>query len=211
MILQSFINKKFNSNTFLIKSANDHKDCYLIDVGNAEDVLQVIEDEQRMKAIFLTHAHYDHICGIHTILERYPQCIVFCSKYTQEALRDSKMNLSFYQQTPITYVGKNVQIIAESSCIRLFEDLNIQILETPGHNEGCLTFKIENTIFTGDSLIPHIPIVTKLKSGNKEKATQSVLKIRNHIDSEAILYPGHGPSIVARDINWNFYLKNDRH
>ena len=42
MILQSFVNKKFNSNTFLIKSANRNKDCYLIDIGNAEDVLQEV-------------------------------------------------------------------------------------------------------------------------------------------------------------------------
>jgi glyoxylase-like metal-dependent hydrolase (beta-lactamase superfamily II) len=211
MLLQSFVNKRFNSNTFLIKSLNNHKDCYLIDIGNAEDALKEIGDEQLMKAIFLTHDHYDHICGIHLILERYPACTVFCSKYTQEALRNSKMNLSFYQQTPITYHGENIEIIDESSCIGLFEDLNIQILETPGHNEGCLTFKIGTAIFTGDSLIPHLPIVTKLKTGNKEKATQSVLKIQNHSALEDIIYPGHGAPVSAKDINWNFYLKNDRH
>ena len=37
------------------------------------------------------------------------------------------------------------------------------ILETLGHNEGCLTFQLANHFFTGDALIPNIPIVNQTK------------------------------------------------
>lgn len=207
VIVESIVNTRFNSNTYLIKGMQHDANCYLIDIGNAEAVLKELEHQKFIKAIFLTHAHYDHICGLHKILEIFPECLIYCSKYTGDALQDSKMNLSFYQQTPFTYTGKNIKLIDETCLINLFENINIHIFETAGHNDGCLTFKIENAVFTGDSLIPHIPVVTKLKTGNKEEAQNSVLKIRNNTNDQDVIYPGHGDSIRAAHINWGFYLE----
>ena len=52
--------------------------------------------------------------------------------------------------------------------IELFTNYHLKVLETVGHNNGCLSFVIKEGIFTGDALIPGNPTVTKLKSGNKK-------------------------------------------
>ena len=80
------------------------------------------------------------------------------------------------------------------------------ILETPGHNEGCLTFQLANYFFTGDALIPNIPIVTKLKSGNKQKAKESALKIKMATDENSIICPGHLNMIKSTEIDWKVYI-----
>ncbi|RAR47221.1 MBL fold metallo-hydrolase [Flavobacterium lacus] len=204
--VKTLINTQYNANTYLLKSTLNDAACYLIDIGNWEEVIANLETHQYIKAIFVTHSHYDHICGIHKIVEKFPTVQVYCSAYTKRALADSKMNLSFYHQTPITYEGANVLPVKQDDCIALFDDVAIEVVETPGHNEGSLSFKIEDVIFTGDSLIPEYTVVTKLKSGNKILAERSILKIRDSIFYDDTIYPGHGQAVVAHRVNWDFYF-----
>lgn len=207
--IQKFVNEFYSSNTYLISIGTENLFVYLIDIGNVKAVLSSLKSHQEVKAIFLTHPHYDHICGIHELISTFPNCLIYCSPYTKLALADSKINLSFYHGTPIAYEGSNVLSICESDRIHLFDGVTLKIIETPGHNEGSLTFKIDNTIFTGDSLIPGYPVVTKLKSGNKEDAAKSVLKIIEETQPSDILYPGHGVSCNLSEIDLNFYIGHD--
>ncbi len=57
-----------------------------------------------------------------------------------------------------------------------------------------------------DALIPNIPIVTKLKSGNKQQAKESALKIKMATDENSIICPGHLNMIKSTEINWNIYI-----
>ena len=205
--IQQFVLESYNSNTFLISSSNDDNAFCLIDVGNSKDVLKSLEKEQKIKSLFLTHAHYDHIAGITEIINRFPDCIIYCHAYTKEALADSKLNLSFYHQTPVTFSGDNIVVISENSSIPIFNDLEIEVIATPGHNAGCLTFKLKNNFFTGDALIPGRAIVTKLKSGNKTEAHNSIRKLKDKTLPDSVIFPGHGNSILAKEIDWDFYLK----
>lgn len=205
--IQTVINLQYNSNTYLLKSAEESAIIYLIDIGNAEAVFKALKKNQKITAIFLTHAHYDHICGISQIFAKYPDCLLYCSAYTAEALADSKLNLSFYHKTPVSYQGQNVIIINGDSKINLFNNLNLQVLQTPGHNAGSLSFIVDKYIFTGDSLIPEFPVVTKLKSGNKLQAVESIQKIKNLSTTPTTIFPGHGKSFLAVEIDWAFYLK----
>ena len=203
--IQTVKNLQYNANTYILKSADDSAIVYLIDIGNAEAVFEALEKIQRIDAIFLTHAHYDHICGINQIFSKHPDCLLYCSTYTAEALADSKLNLSFYHKTPVSYQGQNVIIINGDSKINLFDNIYLQVLETPGHNAGSLSFLVDDYIFTGDSLIPEFPVVTKLKSADKLQAADSILKIKSHTETTTKIFPGHGRAFLSTEINWDFY------
>lgn len=203
--IQYFINQEYNSNTYLIKNKNVPNSCYLIDAGQSEKVFDTLEKSNKISAIFLTHAHYDHICDINRIIARFPECLVYCSEYTKEALANSKINLSFYHSKPTVFISNKIIVVSEENKIEIYPQIHVAILETPGHNEGCLSFKIDNALFTGDSLIPGIAVVTKLKSGNKLLAKESIIKIQKYIDIEDVIYPGHGKPFNSRQINWSFY------
>lgn len=203
--IQYFTNEEFDSNTYLIKNKNDANSCYLIDAGQSEKVFDALTKSDKIIAIFLTHAHYDHICGINQIMARFPECIVYCSELTKKALADSKINLSFYHNKPTIFISNKIIVVTEENKIEIYPQIHVAILETPGHNEGCLSFKIDNAIFTGDSLIPGITVVTKLKSGNKLLAKRNIIKIQKYTSLEAVIYPGHGKSFDSRQIDWSFY------
>ena len=103
-----------------------------------------------------------------------------------------KLNLSYYHDDPINFKGSNVQILYETDKIELFENCFLETLETPGHNWGCLTYKIENYLFTGDSYIPNVKVVTKLKGGDRDASKKSLQKIMDNISENTIICPGHG-------------------
>ncbi len=204
--ITTIINVQYNANTYLLKNKTIRSCCYLIDIGNSEGILEALEQNQKISAIFLTHAHYDHICGINEILQKFPDCLVYCSGYTADALADSKLNLSFYHKTPVSFQGENVKVINAHDVINLFANVKLEVLETPGHNAGSLSFIIDNALFTGDSLIPEFSIVTKLKSGNKLQAVESILRIKSHSTITTTIFPGHGKPFPSKEINWDFYL-----
>jgi len=203
--VQTFIQQDYNSNTYLI-SVEQEQACYLVDLGNAKDAIASLQQHQYIKAVFLTHAHYDHIADIHYVLEKFPNCSIYSSLYTQEALADSKLNLSFYHGTPVAYSGDNVVVLYENDTLDLFQNQFLTVIATPGHNEGCMSFKFQHFCFTGDALIPQVKVVTKLKSGNKVAAKLSIDKIRQRLVDTDVVLAGHGVPFFKKDLDWDCFL-----
>jgi glyoxylase-like metal-dependent hydrolase (beta-lactamase superfamily II) len=94
--IQKFIFSNSKSNTYLIENEKSEENCYLIDAGNGVEAMRALQPNQNIDAIFLTHAHYDHIAHIGDVIEKFPSCKIYCSEYTRIALSDYKLNLSFF-------------------------------------------------------------------------------------------------------------------
>ncbi|MBR5146690.1 MAG: MBL fold metallo-hydrolase [Bacteroidales bacterium] len=192
MEISQHINNIFNSNTYIIEhKAFDY--CYLIDIGDTD---YLIEKSLNIKGIFLTHSHFDHIYGINKVIEKYHDCKIFTSEYGERALLDDRLNMSKYHEAPLTYCGKNVNVLYDNYKISLFPDVTLNVLATPGHCPSCLTYYTDNYIFTGDSYIPDIKVVTNLPKGNKIQAQESVEKIKALMGNRTIC-PGHGEMIIT--------------
>lgn len=191
MEVNQIINSTFTSNTYIIS-----EDCYnyiwLIDIGNIEDVLNSLPKDYFIKGVFITHPHFDHIYGINKLVETFPECTVFTSSAGKLGLSSAKLNLSFYHEEPIEYASETINILSENDKIELFDNVFLETLETPGHNWGCISFIVNNYLFTGDSFIPNIDVVTKLKGGDKEASKKSIQKIMNCISEDTVVCPGHG-------------------
>ena len=192
MHIHRIANAVFSSNTYVIN--NDGGDAWLIDCGEIDSIVTYLsENKLSLKGVLLTHAHFDHIYGLNSLYNTYPTVEVFCSSYAAQALYSSKMNLSKYYENPFELDRTCiVHGIDSRISISIFENTPILILETPGHNPGSLTFKIDKYLFTGDSYIPGLKIVTNLRGGDKLQAQNSLQLIKNLITNETILCPGHG-------------------
>lgn len=201
-----FKSEQFTSNTYLLRLGNYSSQAWLIDCGAFEPVLACIPPNMEVHGIFLTHYHYDHIYFINQWLERFPNLVVYCSGVTLEGLANPKKNLSFYHEDPISCKEVTSQILYENQKILLKDELELEVLETTGHCEGSLSFKVGKYIFTGDSLIPPIPVVTKLKTGNKEESKASLKKIKEWSTEEDWICPGHLEMISVNEIAWESYV-----
>lgn len=158
------------------------EDCFLIDCGDAKGIIDYFESHSiQPKGIFITHCHYDHIYGINDVVSKYPECRVYGSEDTLEGLYDAKVNISFYFGHPLVISSfvQCVQISAETRMDVL--GCKLHILETPGHDSGCLCYQYQNFLFTGDSYIPFSPVFSKWKRSNKDIAIQQEQKIKEYV------------------------------
>lgn len=192
IVVRQISTKHYNANMFLMEDTLRSLECCLIDIGDAQSLFDVLRPEQQVRVLFLTHAHIDHIAGLKDLIARFPDCKIYASAYTKAALADSKLNLSFYHQKPIEFQMDPQGIVQHNAKILALPNGLVEVLETPGHNAGALSFKIAGGIFTGDSFIPGFKVVTKLKSGNQLQALKSIAMIMDAIGPEDWIYPGHG-------------------
>jgi len=196
--------EQFTSHVYVLTSSIS-EEVFLIDCGGFRPVLDFLGAEAKVKGIFLTHYHYDHIYFVKQWIEIFPNATVYGSESTMNCLRNPKVNLSFYHEDHVQVELKASQFLYEGSVTEIFEGIFIKSLSTEGHCEGSLTYIFENYVFTGDALIPNIPTVTKLKTGSKELSKSSIKKIKDSISVNSIICPGHHEMISAKLVRWDLY------
>lgn len=197
----------FNSNVYIITSSLT-EEVFLIDCGAYKPVTEALQRDAVVKGIFLTHYHYDHIYYLEAWSQKFPDMAIYGSSKTLQGLNDPKKNFSFYHNNPISFYPASPDILGDGQEVPLFDGTSINVYETEGHCEGSLSFGLEHYFFTGDALIPNIPIVTKLKTGNKLLAKKSVQRIKELCTDQTVICPGHLETRATKDVNWNFYLND---
>jgi hydroxyacylglutathione hydrolase len=141
--------------------------------------------------LFLTHTHYDHIYGIKDLLRLYPDCTVYTSSFGKEALGSDKLNFSRYHNDPVIWMGDNVTVLHENDKVEIFPGIFVEVFKTPGHDKSCLTYKVENNVFSGDSYIPGVKVIASFPNSDREDARISKERIME-LTKDCSLYPGHG-------------------
>ena len=109
MQIDRIINSVFTSNTFVLTDEGS-QDCWLVDVGDIEPILKAVEN-RRVKGVFLTHTHYDHIYGINKLVERFPECTIYTSQHGKEGLFSDKLNFSRYHDDSILFQGEHIRVL----------------------------------------------------------------------------------------------------
>ncbi len=84
-------------------------------------------------------------------------------------------------------------------------DLSIAALATPGHTPGCLTYRWEDRLFTGDSLLIGGSGGIDEPGGNGVVLFDSVTRRLLSLADETLVYPGHG-----RDHHWVSCIGQER-
>jgi len=187
------VNTVFTSRTYIL-SNDENKEFWLVDCGDVPPIVDFFSSLEGntflMKGVLLTHAHYDHIYGLPRLTGLYPDLRVYTNEIGRKALTNSRLNMSKYHNDPIVYESENVVVCKEGDEIELFDGVYVKVYETPGHHPSCLTFGVENYLFTGDSYIPEEKVVTMLPGADKEMAGQSLERILKLAEGKVIC-PGH--------------------
>ncbi|MBO4874539.1 MAG: MBL fold metallo-hydrolase [Bacteroidales bacterium] len=194
--VETIVNSVFSSNTYLI-SSDESSDSWLVDCGDMDKVMKILPDGNKIRGLFLTHTHFDHIYGINELTRLFPECLIYTSEYGATAIRSSKLNLSRYHESPVEYAGDKLRVLKEGDIVKLYDVVEMSVIETPGHCPSCLSYMTDEWLFSGDSYIQGLKVVTNLPKGDKAMAQMSVEKIKSLI-GHRMLFPGHGESCIIR-------------
>ena len=181
------------TNCYIVSSGN--KDAFIIDPGDeAKTIKKIINDEKlNIKFIINTHSHIDHIkadCEL-----GFP---VYIHKLDALALEDPSKNTSTYVLGEFD-ACKPKRLLNGQDIIK-FNDLEMEVMHTPGHTPGGICLKIDNVVFTGDTLFRDGIGRTDLPDGSYEDIMSSIKDKLLCLDDSVEVYPGHGEaSTIGRE------------
>lgn len=188
--VEYIVNSVFTSRTYILTTENSEY-VWLVDCGDFDKVLELI-GWRKITGVLLTHSHFDHIYGLNELIKEYPKAAIYTNDFGYEALVHPKLNISKYHTEYEDFMlsGRSgVRILSEGSDLELFGQ-KVDVYETPGHDPSCLTYRVDNIVFTGDSYIPGVKTIASFPNSNKTKAIESKKKIVTIADG-CIVYSGH--------------------
>lgn len=157
--------------------------------GDIDDILKIIDENNiKVEGILITHGHVDHVGGVYELKKVYDVPVYLNNKDKQKILnREYIFELDEEEVNTL----KDAKDIEDGNIIKI-GNMQIICLETPGHSPGGMCFKLENVIFTGDTIFQG-------SFGRDDLPGGDILALANSIkskifvqDDNTVLMPGHG-------------------
>ena len=188
---------------------NGYTNCYIladektkaaaiIDPGDTVPEIKelVKKDNLDVRAIFLTHGHYDHVGGVAALRKKYKDIPVYL--HPEDAGKDTEL-MPTRALDPVT--------LWRDGDVVMVGELQVEVLHTPGHSAGSVTLRCQDVLFTGDTLFTQSVGRTDFPGGSQE-ALMASLKRLGELEGAYLVLPGHDtfPSL-DQERQGNPYLK----
>lgn len=186
------------TNAYLFWSNKDDKNAaFLIDPGGEpnEIINFMNKNNIKLEAVLLTHGHLDHTAGLKYLIDIIGDKI-YIGKGDAQKLKEPSRELQMMLRITCPPI-ENFKELSEGDVLNI-GNLEIKVLETPGHTEGGLCYLIddkennEKVLAAGDTLFAQSVGRTDLEGGDAEKLENSLRRLDKFPDDLKVL-PGHGP------------------
>src|ERR1700730_2174505 len=238
MIVERAMHPQFLSTTYLV-SDGDGGPAFFVDAGGP--VRPLIEAAERLDLTpthaLLTHHHFDHVCELGVLRERWPALTVLISPTERDLLGGAVASAA-----KADGVGTGTVETVEAGQTLQFGTLEVRPLHTPGHTAGMLSFLVgdrsgiggtaakgagraqartpsstapggftggEAVVFTGDTLFKNS--VGGVKAPGHTTYTDlrdSIMGTLMELPPETVIYPGHADATsVAAEWDSNRFIR----
>jgi glyoxylase-like metal-dependent hydrolase (beta-lactamase superfamily II) len=201
LTIKTFCLGELSSNCYLIFN-QESKHAFMVDApAPAEPVKDFIRKRGlELTFVALTHAHFDHIAGLNKL--DYP---FYLHQNDLRLLEDPAVNGSVLFGLS-TVVRKEPRLYKDNEPL-CFDDCPLEVIHTPGHTPGSVSLKLNNWLFSGDTLFLDSIGRTDIPLGSPDAIIKSVKERLLVLPGETIVYPGHGaPTSIERESSLNPFL-----
>jgi len=167
----------------------------LIDAGTGGDsekniaMIKKVLNGRSLDMIVLTHFHFDHVGGLHDLMEEFGS-EAFAGAGDAQYIMSGDTAYILSDVFGMDFIPSEVTELMEDDTIDLGEH-RLRVINTPGHTCGgiCLYDEITHALFSGDTVFSNGVGRTDFPSGSAKELTMSLKKLSG-IDVKT-LYPGH--------------------
>ncbi len=180
-------------------------ECVVIDPGcQGALILEKVHDlGLTVKAIVLTHGHFDHTEAA-GYLQENTDAPVLIGRADRQLLWEPGW-MSPYVDDSLPKV-KNVTVIEEGDTVT-FADMSMTVMETPGHSPGSISLYCPGYLFSGDLIFLRGVGRGDLPGGNARELSNSIHDKVMVLPPKTRIYPGHGRfTTVGYEKNHNPYI-----
>jgi hydroxyacylglutathione hydrolase len=196
-------------NSYIVRADADATHAVIVDPGDEPERLLAAAEALgvEIEAILVTHCHFDHI-GAVAPLARATGAEVYCPVIERPVLADvmSWVPPGFgpfesYEAEHTLAGGERLSLAG----------LDIDVLFTPGHSPGHLTYATAGALLSGDVLFQGSVGRVDLPGGDWATLEHSIEGLLKAFPAETVVYPGHmGITTLGRERDTNPFLSELR-
>ncbi|SMN10631.1 beta-lactamase domain protein [uncultured Candidatus Thioglobus sp.] len=171
LLFRPLFEKESATYTYLLADV-DSKQAVIIDAVSEtkqRDIGLIEELGLDLKYIIETHIHADHITSSCPLKQKFPQAKIVLGTENSVACAD---------------------ILIKDGEILKFGNYQLRAIATPGHTNGCMSYVLNDKVFTGDALLIRSCGRCDFQGGSAEKLFDSITKLFT-LPEETFVYPAH--------------------
>jgi glyoxylase-like metal-dependent hydrolase (beta-lactamase superfamily II) len=203
--VRSFTVGPVQENCYIVRSGSAAERAVIVDPGDEpERLLEAIEAlAVEIEAILVTHCHFDHIGAVAPVA-RATGAPVYCPQIERPVLADvmSWVPPGFgpfesYEADHLLAGGERLSLAG----------IDFQVLFTPGHSPGHLTYAAPGALLSGDVLFQGSVGRVDLPGGDWGTLEHSIGELVEAFPPDTVVYPGHmGVTTLGRELATNPFL-----
>ncbi|HRP08885.1 MAG TPA: MBL fold metallo-hydrolase [Gemmatimonadales bacterium] len=206
LVVTGIPNGSFAVNTWLLVDETSG-DAVVVDPGEEHQrILAAIRHRgANVKAIWLTHAHIDHIFGVEPVRRATgaPVWLHPADRDWYDRLPDQCAHFGFSAR-PAPSPPEHA--LADGDTVSL-GPWRFEVRHTPGHSPGSVSFLGHGLAISGDVLFLGSVGRTDLPGGDGPTLIRSIRNVLFSLDDDTRVLPGHGPeTTIGRERALNPYV-----
>jgi len=203
----SFADRYFDENCVIIRR-RDTGSALVMDPGLQVEAVSDYIDKHSLVVdhILLTHGHVDHVFGVPAIRAQTGAPVYMHPLDRAQLLRNPTVIRQFGLDPDQFGEPQIDHELVEGQPVG-WQDLAFDVVHTPGHTEGSVSFLLFDTCFAGDTLFRRGIGRTDLPGGDHGAILRSIRDKLFKLPVDTIVYPGHGqPTTIGEEMAENPFV-----
>jgi glyoxylase-like metal-dependent hydrolase (beta-lactamase superfamily II) len=201
-IIQTEFVPGFDTNTVFVKFGEY---CAIIDPNGNPKILSdlVKRSGLKLRAIYLTHGHYDHLSALIPLLQEFDVPYYIHQEDVAVVMGISNSFLKNIGYTEIDFAKFQPQYLTAGE-IEFLPGLKCNVMGFPGHSPGsvCFFFENDNVFISGDFVFDGHVGRTDLYLGNDNDMQKSLMRFMSmgFCSRHILIIPGHANAFYSEGV-----------